>query len=27
MPRNAPVLLDDSLVAMVRAWIENLPAE
>jgi hypothetical protein len=27
MPLNAPVLLDDSLVAMVRAWIENLPAE
>ena len=24
MPRNAPVLLDDRLVAMVRAWIESL---
>jgi hypothetical protein len=27
MPLNAPVLLPDSLVAMVRAWIENLPPE
>jgi hypothetical protein len=22
MPRNAPVLMDDALVATVRAWIE-----
>ena len=28
MPRNAPALLDDGLVAIVRAWIEaGAPAD